>query len=83
MFVILFWFGVFVVLLIAFCLACGAWRVNMMVNHPEKYRQFREFELEFQHDIKKNAAEQAEVARKAGTVVAKGAAAIAGRFLKK
>ena len=72
MFEILFWFGVFVVLLVAFCIACGVWRWNMMVNHPDQYRVYREFELEFQQNLKQNAAEQAEVAKKAGTVVAKG-----------
>jgi hypothetical protein len=36
---------------------CLIWRVNMMAYHPERYRQFREFEKEFADAVQEKQGE--------------------------
>lgn len=73
----------FIICFFAFCIISGGvsliWRLNMMVNHPEKYRQFRKFEKEYEDSMKKNLTQLAEVAKKAVGL----GIGIAARLLKK
>jgi len=74
--------AVMICFLVVYLLVVGVsliWRINMMVNHPEQYRQFREFEKEFADDVRDNMRKQGEVLGKA----VEGGVSIAKGFLKK
>jgi len=62
----------FLVLIVVVGVGSLIWRINMMVNHPEKYRQFREFEKEFEDSMRNNMRRQGEVVGKVVKGVAKG-----------
>ena len=57
---------------VLFCIvgiACGIWKINMAINHPEKYERLKQFEKDY-------VEQQTEMARKvaegAGKVIAFG-----------
>ena len=66
-------------LCIAFVLLCvvsAIWRINMILNHPEKYERLRKAEREHQE-------RQMEVAGRAAKTVGKGAVLLLIKLLSK
>jgi hypothetical protein len=58
------------------------WRMNMMLNEPEKYERYRKYEHEYQEDMKRNFAWQGRAAKKAAGVGFMGVKLLARMLMK-
>jgi hypothetical protein len=64
-------------------LAYMAWRMNLVINHPEEHQRLRDYEREQEEKMKKSYEMYAPAIKKGGEAASKGITMLAKMLMKK